>query len=399
MLENQRAYQFIMSKTNCRPLAWLTQIFAKGLGMACEALCSLWPEKPLNARTAAEAQAALTSFYPCPTSPLDFPPLPPQDENVALSVIVPVYNAEKSISACLDSILTQQTAETIALIVINDGSTDNTAALLEKYRDHALILTMPHSGSAAHVRNIGLCHATGRYVMFVDSDDRLCPGAVETLLTAAARWKADIVQGAWQYIKQDGKSGLVQTYAPGCYDGKHRCDRLDLPGMPWGKLYRRTLFEQVRFPEGYTAYEDSIVHFLLFRMAERVAVVPQTVYLWQQNPQGITVQNRQSTSALQSCWVVKTLLEMDAQLALPHDEMYARSLTMQLSHFCTVNLSALPREMQIAALQFCAALYEKALPEGWPETPPYAVRCAEKALRGRKLKRWLRQGRLFQLIR
>ena len=122
--------------------------------------------------------------------------------------------------------------------------------------------------------------------MFVDSDDLLLPGAIRTLLEAAQRLDADVVQGSWQYLYTDGTRGPVQRYPAAVYTGAAAPERFELPGMPWGKVYRRELFAQVRFPAYYTCFEDAIIHFLVFRLAKTVASVPEMVYLWREKPQG-----------------------------------------------------------------------------------------------------------------
>ena len=96
----------------------------------------------------------------------------------------------------------------------------------------------------------------------------------ETLLEAAQRLDADVVQGGWQYLYTDGTRGPVQRYPAAVYTGAAAPERFELPGMPWGKVYRRELFAQVRFPAYYTCFEDAIIHFLVFRLAKTVASVP-----------------------------------------------------------------------------------------------------------------------------
>ena len=170
--------------------------------------------------------------------------------------------------------------------------------------------------------------------MFVDSDDLLLPGAIRTLLEAAQRLDADVVQGGWQYLYTDGGYGPVQRYPAAVYTGAAAPERFELPGMPWGKVYRRELFAQIRFPAYYTCFEDAIIHFLVFRQAKSVASVPEVVYLWRKNPKGLTANSQHRPAAVQSYWIIEQLLAQDAALGLPHDALYRCSLTLQLSAFC-----------------------------------------------------------------
>ena len=266
-----------------------------------------------------EERAALAALCPKPAAEETCPLLPPQDPTVTLSVIVPVYNGEATIGPCLDSILQQETSCTVQLIVVDSDSTDGTAAVLERYRalPGVLLCNCSAPRSAAAARNEGLRHAVGRWLMFVDSDDLLLPGAIRTLLEAAQRLDADVVQGGWQYLYTDGTHGPVQRYPAAVYAGAAAPERFELPGMPWGKVYRRELFAQVRFPAYYTCFEDAIIHFLVFRLAKTVASVPEMVYLWRKNPKGLTATSQHRPAAVQSYWIMEQLLAQGPFYDLP----------------------------------------------------------------------------------
>ena len=318
--------------------------------------------------------------------------------NITFSVIVPVYNGEATIGPCLDSILQQETSCTVQLIVVDSDSTDGTAAVLERYRalPGVLLCNCSAPRSAAAARNEGLRHAVGRWLMFVDSDDLLLPGAIRTLLEAAQRLDADVVQGGWQYLYTDGTHGPVQRYPAAVYTGAAAPERFELPGMPWGKVYRRELFAQVRFPAYYTCFEDAIIHFLVFRLAKTVASVPEMVYLWRKNPKGLTATSQHRPAAVQSYWIMEQLAVQDAALGLPHDALYRCTLTLQLSAFCYATVSGLPPETQQAVFRLCCALYAKALPQAG--ALPRRARWGARALRQQDFGLWCRYGRRFQLL-
>ena len=232
--------------------------------------------------------------------------------------------------------------------------------------------------------------------MFVDSDDLLLPGAIRTLLEAAQRLDADVVQGGWQYLYTDGIRGPVQRYPAAVYTGAAAPERFELPGMPWGKVYRRELFAQVRFPAYYTCFEDAIIHFLVFRLAKTVASVPVMVYLWRKNPKGLTATSQHHPAAVQSYWIMEQLAVQDAALGLPHDALYRCTLTLQLSAFCYATVSGLPPETQQAVFRLCCALYAKALPQ--EGALPRRARWGARALRQQDFGLWCRYGRRFQLL-
>ena len=113
-----------------------------------------------------------------------------------LTIIIPAYNVEKYIETCLTSVLEQVTQYTYRVIVINDGSIDNTAKILERFRNHSILsIITQDNGGAARARNRALESIRSRYVMFVDADDVLEPGAVEKLMYKAFELNSDIEIG------------------------------------------------------------------------------------------------------------------------------------------------------------------------------------------------------------
>lgn len=113
-----------------------------------------------------------------------------------ISVIVPVYNCEKYIDDCIQSIITQSYSP-LEIILINDGSTDESALICDKYSSEYSYIETIHklNGGVSTARNVGLENANGEYVMFVDGDDMLESNAIETLLTTLKSTKADIAEG------------------------------------------------------------------------------------------------------------------------------------------------------------------------------------------------------------
>ena len=400
MIQNRRAYQLIDHKTHSRLLARFIAQCAALCGYADLHLCALRSHTDQLEGDAAAARAALETVWPRPATAGPGAPLPPADPTVELSVIVPVYNGETTITACLDSILQQKPDCRVQLIVVDSDSTDRTPALLQRYQNlpDVVLSSCTNPRSAAAARNEGLRHAVGRWIMFVDSDDLLLPGAIRALLDAAAQLDADIVQGGWQYLYPDNTRGPVQTYAAATYTGTTSLDRFDLPGMPWGKVYRRELFEAIRFPAYYTCFEDSIIHFLVFRKAQRIASIPETVYLWRKNPKGLTSTNQHRPAAIQSYWIMEELLEQDAALGLAHDDLYRCTLTLQLTAFCHNTVAGLPMEVQQEIFQACCALYVHALPGETGAGLPRRVRWGVRALQEQNFALWCRYGRRFQLL-
>lgn len=146
-----------------------------------------------------------------------------------LGVVVPVYNAEQHIDECISSILRQKTRYTFHVIVINDGSTDKSREKLKKYETNEFVTVIDqenkeHSGA----RNTGLENCFGRYVTFVDADDRLPSNAFELLMNEAVKGDYDIVGGG--YSRFEGEQELLKALPR----------QSQLFGFPWGgKFIRR----------------------------------------------------------------------------------------------------------------------------------------------------------------
>lgn len=172
-----------------------------------------------------------------------------------VSVIVPVYNVEEYLTKCLDS-LVHQTLEDIEIILINDGSTDRSQAILDRYKKkypEKIRVFYKENGGQGSARNIGIREASGDYIGFVDSDDYVTLDMFEKLYAAAIREDADLVTCNYYYIDDRGQR-KINLYKP-----QKQTDLFFNPwAAPWNKLYRRTILTKnnVFYPE-LRAYEDT----------------------------------------------------------------------------------------------------------------------------------------------
>lgn len=195
-----------------------------------------------------------------------------------ISVVVPVYNGEATIAACLESILSQRLSPR-EIIVIDDGSTDQTPCILDQFcqrqsRDGLVVLHQPNGG-VSHARWQGACHATSEWLAFVDADDRLPANALE-LLATGIRPDTDIVMGNGQSLGADTPQTMeMQTF-------RHHAVRGDgTIGVPWGSLYRRCVITQELFdwPRDIVNGEDYLFWLrLVFSTGKAVSIVREAVY-------------------------------------------------------------------------------------------------------------------------
>lgn len=185
-----------------------------------------------------------------------------------LEVIIPVYNVEEYLEECINSILTQQTNFNFHIIIINDGSSDNSRNLLRKYeQDYRISIYDQENKGFSGARNTGLNYAQGKYIMFVDSDDRLPQGAIQALMTKAIEGDYDIVEGGHDRFNNNG---IISKHLPNANQ---------FSGVAWGKVYKAEIWQGVQFPEKYW-FEDTICTFIINDRAKRKTTIQCIVYDW-----------------------------------------------------------------------------------------------------------------------
>ncbi len=242
-----------------------------------------------------------------------------------ISIIVPVYNMEQHLEECLKSILTQ-TYRNYEIILVDDGSTDSSGLICDKYAKKFSKIKVIHkeNGGVSSARNCGIDFANGKYIMFVDSDDRIHPQICQCFGKIAIEEKADIVMGKaiegsefsedmfadkenFSYkVLAEKKDRLKMIY----FEDKHKYWTV------WCKLYNKKLFEQTRFEEG-KMYEDNGVVFKLLYDAKIVIDVDEEFYFYLINKSGIT-----KSSFSKSFFDVLWAYELQIDFYKEHDDNY-----------------------------------------------------------------------------
>lgn len=195
-----------------------------------------------------------------------------------ISVIIPVYNVEKYIRRCLES-LCNQTFKDFEVILINDGSKQNEDLIINEYLpyNHNFRYYKKENGGQATARNRGIEQARGEYIFFLDSDDYLETNALQDLYVATENKKNDIVWCDAYFVYENGTREYFKTN--GLYTQDMRKNCLINASAPWGKLIRRGIFDfdGTRFLEG-RIYEDlaSVGTYLLY--ANRIVYVEKPLY-------------------------------------------------------------------------------------------------------------------------
>lgn len=194
-----------------------------------------------------------------------------------VSIIIPVYNAQEHLKKCLDSVV-NQTFKDLEVIIVNDGSTDNSLKICKKYseNDKRIKVIDKENGGVSKARNIGLLYVNSEYISFIDSDDWIEPNMIEGLYNSLLINNADFCM--CNYIKENEiKSEYVKTNINKevLYKNEIKCDLLIpliergnnekehvLAGFrsPWGKLFKRDIIEKynIKFKEDLIIGEDFI---------------------------------------------------------------------------------------------------------------------------------------------
>lgn len=255
-----------------------------------------------------------------------------------LAVIVPAYNAEKWIHACVDSILSQETSYTYQVILVDDGSKDRTPEILDSYADDPGVLVI-HQENKGHsgARNTALKRVQSKYIMFVDSDDLLLPGSIEKLLKTAYTNGADIVEGSAYAFDDSGR--LYDMRKKNC---AHTTE--GLIGTPWAKVISAQLMAHLEFPMGYL-YEDTIMAFLVFRMAKKISTIEDEVYAYRIHPGSITQKHTAELNRVHSFWIMLLMHDHMKELGIPKNYDSYR-MTMRHIVFTYRRAVLLPEEVK-----------------------------------------------------
>ena len=211
--------------------------------------------------------------------------------NDLISVIVPVYNVEKYLERCIQSIC-NQTYKALEIILVNDGSTDSSGYICDQYAkaDSRIKVIHKKNGGLSDARNYGIDLASGDYIAFVDSDDYVELQMYEYLLKALKENEADLAICNYQYCTEtDNKLEVGSVYE---YDTKkvelvapYQAQELYfsdpkkriLYTVAWNKLYERKLFSRIRYPIG-KVHEDEYTTFKLLYQAKKIVVLQDELY-------------------------------------------------------------------------------------------------------------------------
>ena len=217
-----------------------------------------------------------------------------------ITVIVPVYNVENYLEKCLDSLI-NQTYKNIEIIVINDGSTDNSGEICQEYaqKDNRIIYIEKENGGLSEARNVGLDKMTGSYVTFIDSDDWIEQDYIETLYKKIVEYQADIAVGNYYSYNEDEETYYFHIYGDSYYEKvydnisifENLYESQEMKSFAlisaWGKLYKAKLFDYLRFDKGKLG-EDGYFNQKMYLSVNKVVYLNKGLYAYRQRSGSIT---------------------------------------------------------------------------------------------------------------
>lgn len=212
-----------------------------------------------------------------------------------ISIIVPIYNIEKYLKKCIESII-EQTYKDIEIILVDDESQDESGTISDEYakKDERIKVYHKKNGGLSDARNFGIEKATGDFIMFVDGDDYIKPAMCEILLRALIENDADVSICNYQYVSENPqdvkrweKQNLSQPIRNEVITGRSVIEEKFCEEkhwywvVAWNKLYKKDIFKDIRFPYG-KIHEDEFIIFDVFNSVNKLACVEADLYCYVQ---------------------------------------------------------------------------------------------------------------------
>ena len=303
-----------------------------------------------------------------------------------VSVIVPVYNAEAFLNTGVESVLAQ-TYPDLELILVDDGSTDGSGALCDGYatQDPRVRVIHKENGGASSARNTGLRAATGDFIYFLDSDDRIVPTLLEKLCASAEENHAELVFfDAYAVEEQTGRIsetnyGHRELYAPdsGAALMRKMVANKDFHMGVWQLLYRKSFFDRtgLTFVEGII-YEDFLFTCQAYCLAARVSYVPEYLYYRQYRANSVMTSKKTMKNYISAETVYYGVRDFSAQ----HDDVVPDAFLARGAYNVLTNAEALSAQERKSIDARLRGVKQDILAHDGYGDPALRMRCHGKLL-------------------
>jgi glycosyltransferase involved in cell wall biosynthesis len=233
--------------------------------------------------------------------------------NELISVIIPVYKVEKYIKRCVDSVR-EQSYSNLEIILVDDESPDQCPEICDDYSQIDQRIKVIHQKNAglSGARNAGIEIAKGEYMAFVDSDDFLAKDFIQVLYQAIIDTNSDLAMCKYEYVKGNTLTQCHKTGESFVYSGIQMIGNMYSPDgaffvVAWNKLYKRTLFDQIRYPKGRIHEDEATTHRLYYE-AKQAVFVDRFLYGYYVEGESIT-RNKFNPKRLDWAWSVEQRLD------------------------------------------------------------------------------------------
>lgn len=246
------------------------------------------------------------------------------EDKVDLSIIVPVYNSEKFIKKCVESIINNKTKYKYEIILINDGSSDSSENIINSLREQypqIIKCFSKENGGASSARNIGLNHVKGSYITFLDSDDYIGEKFIERLLDIAYEKNVDAVKCGTKTIDFENNVIIsIDNRNTEEIDGLMKDKIVDYPSYVWGGIYKSYLLKNFQFPEG-NWYEDMAWRFLIYRKLKGFVYLNEIHHYRNMHKNQITKKISKDTEnrCLDHLYLIEALIDDNTKFGLDND--------------------------------------------------------------------------------
>lgn len=213
-----------------------------------------------------------------------------------ISIIVPVYNNEKYLPKCIESVLMQHTTLEFELLIVDDGSTDSSLALCQSYekKDSRIRIITQENGGVSKARNTGVERAKGDYVIFLDSDDWLEEGSLQIIGREVEVSNPDILIYGIKFL-QEGEITYISELERMCAFSQEECVALILEIYKKGviassvnKVYKKSMLGKMPFETGIKYGEDLRFNLHTFLKAKRIVAIPDALYIYNKHENSLT---------------------------------------------------------------------------------------------------------------
>lgn len=264
-----------------------------------------------------------------------------------VSIIIPIYNAEKYLRRCLDTVV-NQTFKDLQIILINDGSIDNSLNIIKEYKknySNIHIINQKNQGQG-EARNRGILIAEGKYITFADADDWLSENYVEVLYDSIKRDDSDIsvcnmIMVMSRTLKEIKSMKFPEDRLKGNEAVRDLLEDKELKSYPWGKLYKKSIFieHNITFP-ARMFYEDLAIIFQAFYYSSKIALVNEYCYYYFQSEESSTraPNSKPIYDRIKALEMVKNFLINNYSMDTYKDEYY---------HFCLFHLYIICRKINL----------------------------------------------------